>query len=375
MQVVVTGIGLRSALGTLKTTWQNLISSQSGIEFRQPFLELEPQPLALIGTKPANLTQLTQAVVCDAVVDANLTLPLPECGVVIGSSRGYQAQWEEWMRQPSKGGGLLIPNFFHHMAAINTAHQLGSMGPVLAPMAACATGLWALAQAYELIHSGQCQQVIAGAVETPITPLTLAGFRQMGALASQGAYPFDRNRDGLVLGEGGAVFVLESAECAQRRSAPIYGKILGFGLTADACSTNRPNLDGKSARTAIKDCLHRSHLSPQNINFIHAHGTATRLNDQHEADLIQTLFPPDVPVSSTKGATGHTLGASGAFGVAFCLLALQNQILPPCVGLKSLEFDLNVLQKKSETSVKNVLCLSFGFGGQNVAIALGQSLV
>ncbi len=375
MQVVVTGIGLRSALGELKTTWQNLISGQSGIEFRQPFLELKPQPLALIGKKPANLTQLTQTIVSDAVADANLTLPLPHCGVVIGSSRGYQAEWEKSLRQPSRSRQSLIPEFFHHMAAINTARQIGSTGPVLAPMAACATGLWTLAQAYELIQTGQCQQVIAGAVETPITPLTLAGFRQMGAFASQGAYPFDRNRDGLVLGEGGAIFVLESAEFARRRSARIYGKILGFGLTADACSSNRPNLEGKSARTAIQDCLKRSHLSPQDINFIHAHGTATRLNDQHEADLIQTLFPPGVPVSSTKGATGHTLGASGAFGVAFCLLALQEQILPPCVGLKALEYDLNVLKTMCSTSVQNVLCLGFGFGGQNVAVALGHSLL
>jgi 3-oxoacyl-[acyl-carrier-protein] synthase II len=158
-------------------------------------------------------------------------------------------------------------------------------------MAACATGIWAIAQGFELIQTGQCQRVIAGAVEAPITPLTLAGFDRMGALASTGSYPFDRNREGLVLGEGGAVLVLESAQLAKQRSASVYGQLLGFGLTCDAHNVSSPAPGGKSAIAAVKQCLERSHLSPTDINYIHAHGTSTQLNDQNEAQLIQCLFP------------------------------------------------------------------------------------
>jgi len=384
VQVVVTGIGLKSSLGTVQTSWKKLLLGQSGIQYYQPFPEQKSRPLALINQQPTHLTELTQTILIDTLEDANLTPPLPHCGVVIGSSRGYQAQWEEFAtqhynkqhnQQKSINFSVPIPDFFHHMAAMNTAHFIGSNGPVLAPMAACATGLWTIAQAYELIQMGYCEQVIVGAVETPITPLTLAGFEKMGALALTGAYPFDRYREGFVLGEGGAMFVLESMESAKRRSAQIYGQILGFGLTADASSSNRPDLDGKSAITAIKNCLSRSDLFPQDIDYIHAHGTATLLNDQHEANLINTIFPDGVAVSSTKGATGHTLGASGALGIAFCLMALQQQILPPCVGLKEPEFEINLVREARKASIKNVLCLSFGFGGQNGAIALGKSRI
>jgi 3-oxoacyl-[acyl-carrier-protein] synthase II len=239
-------------------------------------------------------------------------------------------------------------------------------------MAACATGIWAIAQGFELIRAGQCQRVIAGAVESPITPLTLAGFQQMGALAATGAYPFDRRREGLVLGEGAAVLVLESAELAQQRSALVYGRILGFGLTADGYHMSAPDPSSRAAIVAVQQCLDRSHLRPEAIDYIHAHGTATQLNDRHEASLIQQLFPLGVPVSSTKGATGHTLGVSGALGAAFCLMALRHQVLPPCVGLQEPEFDLGYVTEASDRPLQHALCFSFGFGGQNAVVAFGR---
>ena len=369
--VIVTGIGLICALGSLKSSWQKLKQGQSGIQQLQPFSAFAPQPLALIDSPTTDLSPLTSTVVTDVLKDANLTTPLPDCGVVIGSSRGYQAQWEKQAERFDPNIGL-FPDFLHHRVALQVAAQIGATGPVLAPMAACATGLWAIATAYELIQTGQCQQVIAGAVEAPITPLTLAGFARMGALATTGAYPFDSDREGFVLGEGGAVFILESAESVQRRVAPVYGKILGLGFTADACFANRPHLGGKSAISAIGQALKRSDLSSHEIDYIHAHGTATRLNDQHEANLIQHLFPSTVAVSSTKGATGHTLGASGALGIAFSLMALKHQILPPCVGLTGSEFPLNFVREARRAKVQNTLCFSFGFGGQNAVIALGR---
>jgi 3-oxoacyl-[acyl-carrier-protein] synthase II len=431
MDVVVTGIGLVSALGSLEKSWIRLLAGDSGIRQHQPFLELEPRPLALIGTKPADLITLIRLVLADAVQDANLILPIPDCGIAIGSSRGFQGNLEQLAREGSsatdsvtdvtdvtdrsnkeegrrkRGEGrgekeeetefpipdsqfpmpdsqfpmphaqFPIPdsrfvNFLPHMGAIAAARAIGSTGPVLAPMAACATGIQSIARAVDLIRTGECQRAIAGAVEAPITPLTVAGFNRMGALANTGCYPFDEDREGFVLGEGGALFVLESAELASRRGAKIYGRISGFCLTNDATHANSPELGGKSAIAAVNQCLKRSNLVAVDIDFIHAHGTATDLNDRHEALLIQKLFDPGVAVSSTKGATGHTLGASSALGAAFCLMGIKSQMLPPCAGMKKPGFDLDFVTFARSAIVSNVVCLSFGFGGQNAALVLSR---
>ncbi|MFN5592866.1 MAG: beta-ketoacyl-ACP synthase, partial [Aphanizomenon sp.] len=315
VRVVVTGIALVSSLGkNLETCWRNLLLGKTGIKLHQPFPELGMIPLGLIAQKPFSLNTLTEILVNSALQDAQLVAPLPDCGVVIGSSRSYQASWELMAQQVYHQEARLNLddwlNTLPQMNAIAVARQIGSTGAVLAPMAACATGISAIAQATMLIKTGQYQQVITGAIETPITPLTIAGFRQMGALAKTGAYPFDLQREGLVLGEGGAVFILESAELATQRQARIYGEILGFGLTADAYHGTSPQPEGKSAIMAIKQCLERSHILPTDIDYIHTHGTATQLNDRMESKIIQSLFPAKLAISSTKGSTGHTLGAS-----------------------------------------------------------------
>jgi 3-oxoacyl-[acyl-carrier-protein] synthase II len=377
VRVVVTGIALVSSLGkNLETSWRNLLLGKTGIKLHQPFPELGMIPLGLIAEKPFSLNTLTEILVNSALQDAQLVAPLPDCGVIIGSSRSYQASWELMAQQVyQQEAGLNLDDWLNtlpQMNAIAVARQIGSTGAVLAPMAACATGISAIAQATMLIKTGQYQQVITGAIEAPITPLTIAGFRQMGALAKTGAYPFDLQREGLVLGEGGAVFILESAELATQRQARIYGEILGFGLTADAYHGTSPEPEGKSAIVAIKQCLERSHILPTDIDYIHTHGTATQLNDRMESKIIQSLFPAKLAISSTKGSTGHTLGASGALGVAFSLMALQDQILPPCVGLKQPEYNLNFIISAQESKIQQVLCLSFGFGGQNAVIALGN---
>jgi 3-oxoacyl-[acyl-carrier-protein] synthase II len=374
VDVAVTGIGLRCCLGSLTESWQRLLAGDSGLKIHQPFPELPPQPLGLIGDRLTSLAGLTQLLVADALADAGLEPPLPDCGIAIGSSRGCQGIWEQLARQwhQEKSVSLAeIGAILPHQAAIAAARQIGSCGPALSPMAACATGIWAIAQGAELIRQGRCNRVLAGAVETPITPLALAGFQQMGALAATGCYPFDRQRQGLVLSEGGAIFLLERADLARQRGAAIYGQVLAAGLTCDAYHVSAPAPDNRSAIAAVKQCLAASNLSASQIDYIHPHGTGTRLNDGREAQLIQLLFPQGVPVSSTKGATGHTLGASGAIGSAFCLLALKHQQLPPCVGLKHPEFPLNFLWKARQTRVSRTLCLSFGFGGQNAALCWG----
>jgi 3-oxoacyl-[acyl-carrier-protein] synthase II len=374
MRIVITGIGFKSALGDLEKTWKELLADRSAIQLLQPFLDLPPLPLALIDAQPQHVLRLTRTVVAEAILDAGLSLPLPDCGVTVGSSRSCQSDWEKLISNsfnPSSPPDLTNwLDTLPHRPAIETARSIGSRTALLAPMAACATGIWSVAQAVGLIRSGACEQAIAGAVETPITPLTIAGFSQMGALATTGCYPFDRSREGLVLGEAGAVFMLETAALALARGAKIYGEVLGFGLTNDAHQMCAMDVAGTAGFKAIQQCLQHSQLMPTDIDYIHAHGTSTRLNDRYESRLIGQVFPAGVATSSTKGATGHTLGASGAVGIAVCLQAISTQTLPPCIGLTDPEFDLDFVRKSRSTSVNNLLCLSFGFGGQNAAIAL-----
>ena len=368
MDVVVTGIGLMSCLGSLRATRANILQGHSGIKPHQ-FTQLPAYPLGLIDARPSKIDDLTLKILVDTLRDARLSTPLTECGVVIGSSRGCQAQWENLARN-----NVFINNWLETLPdrpAIITANHIQTTAPVIAPMAACATGIWALARGYELIKSDRCKRVIAGAVEAPISPLTLAAFERMGALAKTGCYPFDRDREGLVLGEGGAMFVLETAELADRRQAKVYGKICGFGLTCDAYHISTPQTLGSSATRAIKQSLERSGLEPEDIDYIHAHGTSTTLNDRHEAQLIQQIFP-QVAVSSTKGATGHTLGASGAIGTALTLMAMNDNCLPPCVGLENLEFELDVVMQPRKAKSDRAMCFSFGFGGQNAVVTLSK---
>ncbi|HEY9767514.1 MAG TPA: beta-ketoacyl-ACP synthase [Coleofasciculaceae cyanobacterium] len=376
MDVVVTGIGLISCLGSLQSTWSSILQGKSGIRSRQLFDALPAYPLGLINSRPSRIDDLTQKILVDALKDAKLQVPLDECGVVIGSSRSSQATWEK-LATHSRDGKLsnLASDWLEtlpHQPAIIAGSYLQTTAPVLAPMAACATGIWALARGYELIKTGRCEKAIAGAVEAPISALTLAAFEQMGALASTGCYPFDRSREGLVLSEGGAIFVLETAESATRRQAKIYGRIQGFGFTCDAYHMTTPQAVNGSAARAIKHSLERSGLEAQAINYIHAHGTSTTLNDRHEAQLVQHIFPQRVALSSTKGATGHTLGASGAISTALTFMAIKHSYLPPCVGLKNSEFELNLVTQAKKIAINHAMCFSFGFGGQNAALTLSK---
>ncbi len=371
MTIVVTGMSCETALGGLASTWRSLLLGRSGIQIRQPFLDLPPFPLAMVGKTPQSLEDLTQRLVRAAMGDAGLMSPLVDCAIVLGSSRGNQRLWETFTSDPQsdlRQWDRSLP----YRGAVLAAEILGSRGEVQSPMAACSTGLVAIAQGFRLIESGYCDRVLVGAIESPITPLTLAGFTQMGALAITGAYPFDVAREGLVLGEGGAALVLERESVARSRHAKIYGRVLGIGLTNDAHHLSAPEPTGKLAARSIHQCLEKAHLKSSEIQYIHAHGTGTRLNDAREAHLFKTHFPA-ASISSTKGATGHTLGASGAIGAVFCLQALQEQILPPCVGLMNPEEEaIDWVQNARKCPVQYALCLSFGFGGQNSAIVFGR---
>jgi 3-oxoacyl-[acyl-carrier-protein] synthase II len=362
-EVVCTGIALRSALGSLEATWARLLAGETGISKRQIFPELDPFPVAMIGDRPQPLEKLTATLTMEVLADAGWLTPLPDCAVIVGSSRAYQPQWEQFAQQGMKPNAL---DYLPHMPAIGVARLIGSTSAVLAPMAACATGIWSIERGYQMILNG-ADRVLVGAVEAPISPLTVVGFQKMGAMASDGCYPFDRQRQGLVLGEGGALFTLEERSIAVARGARIYGKILGCGLTNDA--SHAWGVGGGSGAVAVQHCLDHSQLTT--IDHLQLHGTGTQLNDRYEAALVQEFFP-GVPVTANKGACGHTLGAAAAISVAISLQSLHHQILPPTVGCQDLEFALSLVRQPTAAQIKNVMCWSFGFGGQNAVLALGD---
>ncbi|TAF50189.1 MAG: beta-ketoacyl-ACP synthase, partial [Oscillatoriales cyanobacterium] len=377
--VVVTGVALRSALGDLDTTWTRLLAGETAVRSRLLFDQIPERPLAMIGDRPIEVTDLLDLTLADLLATQRELGDWRDCAVSIGSSRSMQRSWEAWHRwqldQNGSGGLDAVENrvphqpwleTLPHAPALRVARRLGSRGAVFAPMAACATGLWSIARAVLAIESGECERVIAGSVEAPISPLTIATFDRMGALSQSACRPFDRSRSGLVLGEGAALLLLESRQAATRRQAKILGRITSAGMTADAHHISAPDPNITAACAAVRQCLTRGDWRAESVDYIHLHGTGTQLNDRREAELVQTLFPQGVAVSSTKGATGHTIGASGAIGAVLCLQAIATQMMPPCVGTEDLEFELDLVRSARSSPVQRTLCFSFGFGGQNV---------
>ncbi|MCS6941458.1 MAG: beta-ketoacyl-ACP synthase [Geminocystis sp.] len=367
--VVVTGISIISCLGNTKQTWEGIIQGKSGIRMHQPFSCFPPLPLGMINPKPTPIEDLTVSLIEQLCQDALLSIPQKEIAVVIGSSRGCQSNWELFLRQSIHPSNWL--NTLPCQPAIITAKYLQSEGAVLSPANACATGLVAIAQGYELIQQNICDKVVVGGLDSAITPLTIAGFIQMKAMSGRGCYPFAKKRDGFVLAEGGAMLLLESLEEAEKRGAKIYGRIYSWGISCDAQQLTAPAADGITATRMIEDCLRRSGISPSDIDYIHAHGTGTVLNDEREAKIIQSLFPHSF-VSSTKCYTGHTLGGAGAITTALNFLALQKQLLLPQTAEMELEFPLNFVTQPRLLPLRIMLSLAFGFGGQNAVVVMGR---
>jgi 3-oxoacyl-[acyl-carrier-protein] synthase II len=381
--VVVTGMAIRSALGDLDTTWTRLLAGETAVRSRFLFDNIPARPIAMIAEQPIEVTDLLDLTLADLLTDQRESVDWWDCAVSIGSSRSMQRSWEAWHRwqiSETRSGSLEVlenrlphPPWLEtlpHAPALRVARRIESRGAVFAPMAACATGLWSIARAVVAIESGECDRVITGSVEAPISPLTIATFDRMGALSREACRPFDRSRSGLVLGEGAALLLLESRQVANQRQAKILGRIASTGMTADAHHISAPDPNTTAACAAVRQCLTRGHWRAESVDYIHLHGTGTQLNDRREAELVQTLFPQGVAVSSTKGATGHTIGASGAIGAVLCLKAIATQTMPPCVGTQDLEFELDLVRSARSSPVKRTLCFSFGFGGQNVVLAL-----
>jgi 3-oxoacyl-[acyl-carrier-protein] synthase II len=304
--------------------------------------------------------------------------------VLLGSGIGGAETWQdEYPRYLDKGPGrvspMFVPKMLSNTAAGTVAIRTGARGPNLTVNTACAAGASAIHVARDLIVAGAADVVLAGGVEAGITGLSVSAFAQMGALtknpdASSASRPFDVDRDGFVMGEGAGVLVLESAEHAAARGATPRAVGAGSGASADAFHATAPPDDGGGAVLAIRRAIEDAGIDPTRIGHVNAHGTSTPLNDVAEARALRAVFGDhldEVAVSSTKGVTGHLLGAAGAVEAAFSILALREGLVPPTANLTTLDPDIDldvVAGAPREVALEAVLSTSMGFGGQNAAL-------
>lgn len=359
-RAVITGIGLVCPLGAdRETSWRSLLAAHSGR--MPPNGAFSPVPE---GLGPRTLVLALQAA-GEAWKDSRLGEVDPErVSCVVSSSKPVMGKGDPWTCQPPD----IIPTA--------VARQHDAQGAVMNITSACATGAQSLLTAAGWIEEGRADVVLAGAAESALHPLYLAGFRQLGVLSKLGVVrPFDRGRDGFVVGEGAAVFVLESLAGANARGAKIYGDVLGGNFSSDAHHATRFNSNGRTMAACLQKALDQAELSVTDLDYVNAHGTATVLNDALETQALVSLFPKNPPpVSSTKGATGHLLGATGAVEIAFSLLAMRDGLLPPTLNMETPETDrLDFVPNHTRSAKLNrVASLSFGFGGALAAVVLGK---
>ncbi|WP_447977820.1 beta-ketoacyl-ACP synthase II [Candidatus Nitrospira bockiana] len=402
-RVVVTGIGLVTPLGTgLEKTWKALCAGESGITRITRFdpTDYSTQiagevkdfdPAAFIEKKEIKKMDLFihYAVGASqlAVDDAGLKVS-PEnaerVGVYIGSGIGGLSSIEHYHKVLQEKGPDRVSPFFIPMVIINLASgqvaiRLGARGPNSCAVTACATGNHCIGDAFRLIQRGDADAMVAGGAEAAITPLGVAGFGAARALSrrndepTRASRPFDRDRDGFVLGEGAGVLVLEELETAKRRGARIYAEIIGYGMTADAHHITAPPDDGEGAVRCMRLAIKDAGISTGEVGYINAHGTST-FADKIETQAIKRVFGEHasrIPVSSTKSMTGHLLGAAGGIEAAFSVLAIQRGVLPPTINLDhpDPECDLDYVPARArEASIDVALSNSFGFGGVNACL-------
>ena len=282
----------------------------------------------------------------------------------------------DWSREPADAAVRYRSPV--DLCAAVTARHLGLRGPVVVHASACAAGGLAVAHAASLIERGAAEIVLCGGADSMVNPLGVGGFARLGAPSPRNepdaCRPFDRRRDGLAIGEGAALFVVESEERARRRGAAPLARILGWGSTQDGYRATAPRPDGSAARRAMERALQRARLRPEQIGYVNAHGTGTPLNDPAEARAIRGALGGGVPVSSIKGAVGHLMSASGALELAACLLPFQRGLLPGTAHHRERdpECEIDVIGEAPRAArVEAVLSNSFGFGGQNVSLVLG----
>jgi 3-oxoacyl-[acyl-carrier-protein] synthase II len=404
-RVVATGIGVVSSLGQNPLVfWENILAGKCGIgnitcfdasicdsRIAAEIVAFDPTP-AFPSPKDARRTdryaQFSVYAAREALLDSGLdlaTVDHDEVGVMLGSGiGGLRTMENQHGICMTKGPGRLSP-FMIPMMILNMGSGLFSIyhnlrGPNMATCSACATSTHALGEAWRTIKMGDAKVMFAGGSEATISPLGVGGFCAMRALSTRNddpqhaSRPFDRDRDGFVMGEGGGVIVLEDLEHAKARGARIYAEVVGYGNTADAYHLTSPSPGGDGAARCMKVALRSAGLSPSDISYINAHGTSTPQGDIAETLAIKTVFgerAKKLAVSSTKGATGHMLGAAGAVEMALCLKAIECDIVPPTINLEypDPECDLDYVPGKArEMKVEAIINNSFGFGGHNASI-------
>ena len=341
----------------------------------------------------ARVSQLATCASIEAVKDAGLDLAKEDpsrIGCVIGSAAGdYSNLEEQFMRFREKGPGsvnaLTVPKVIPNMPACNVSLSLSISGPNFGVATACATGTHAIGLARILLLHGSADVVLAGGAESTITPFVLDGYASMGVLSQRNDHPeeasrpFDADRDGFVIGEGAGILVLETLEHAKARGADVLAFVKGFGMSCDAYSIAIPEPDGKAAAAAIRQALAEAGLNGEDIGFINAHGTSTKMNDKVETAAIKHAFgvhAKRIPTSSNKSMIGHTLGAAGAIEAAATVLSLHHRILPPTINYRTPdpECDLNIVANEARDSdFKAAISNSFGFGGQNGVLVFGRA--
>ncbi len=405
-RVVITGIGLITPIGnTIEEFWNNLISGNSGVSLidRLDVSELPTRiaaqvrdfdPLKYIDKKSAKRMDLSQQyaihAAAGAVEDSNIDLAsinLDRAGVVLGSGVGGLETFEKQHsiiigNSPLKVSPFFIPMMIADMAAGLVSIQFGFRGPNFATVSACASSSNAIADAYSLIQRGSADMMLTGGTEASITITSLAGFCSAKALSSRNdqpekaCRPFDNDRDGFVMGEGSAVFVAEELQHAKSRNAKIYAEIIGMGLSGDAYHITAPAPDGNGAARSMKAALDDAGISPEDVDYINAHGTATGLGDIAETTAIKTAFGKhayNVPINSTKSMIGHLLGAAGSAELAATILQMNNGMLHPTINLDTPdpECDLDYVPNKARKAEINcAISNSFGFGGHNISLVL-----
>lgn len=405
-RVVVTGIGTVNPLGnSVEEFWPRMIEGESGIG-EITLMDTSRYPTKIAGElknyDPADWVDKKEARRIDrfmgfSVAATKMALddsgfPFEESeelreatGVLVGSGIGgltYMSDQTEKLHTqgPDRVSPFLVPYMIPDMASGYTSIQFGLKGPNTCVVTACATGVNAIGDAYHIIKRGDAVAMVAGGAEAPINPIGLSGFcsaramttnNEAGAKASR---PFDLNRDGFVMGEGAGVLILEDLEFAKARGAKIYAEIVGYGMSGDAYHITSPDQTGDGARRSMLMAMKNAGVGPQDIDYINAHGTSTQYNDKFETMAYKAAMGEHaykIPISSTKSAIGHLLGAAGAVESLVCLLAMRDSVMPPTINYETPDpdCDLDIIPNEARSkTLKTTLTNSFGFGGHNATL-------
>jgi 3-oxoacyl-[acyl-carrier-protein] synthase II len=404
-RVVITGLGAVTPVGNdVEAFWNNIKNGIPGIDFIKAFdtedfkvkLAAEVKdfdPLKYLDRKEAKrmdvFCQFAIASAVQAVEDSKLdieNMPKERFGVIVGSGIGgigiiEKEQTKLLEKGPGRVQPLFIPMIISNMAAGNIAIRFGAKGICTNVVTACATGTNCVGEAFHAIKNNLADVMIAGGTEASITPLSVAGFTSLTALSKsddpkRASIPFDKERDGFIMGEGAGILILESLEHAQKRGATIYAEVVGYGSTCDAYHITSPDPEGEGAARAMEIAINEAGIDKKEVSYINAHGTSTPVNDKFETNAIKRVFEENaknIPISSTKSMTGHLLGAAGAIEAIACVKALEEGFIPPTAGYKvpDEECDLDYVPNEGRAAeLKYAMSNSLGFGGHNAVILL-----